>query len=130
MTDRNTWPRDPASPAAGQQPSKEGVSLEDAMAKIAFLCAMHIERQPVLRQVGLFIEQQRDEIENLRRARDQWKDNYQTLLDAKVPAQTAAHVLTRTFWSPCRKYILTVTVGDEISAFDDNGKSWEPTSNA
>jgi hypothetical protein len=50
----------------------EKVSIEDAMSKIAFLCVMHIERQ-------------RDEIEQLKQARDQWKDNYQTLLEAKVP---------------------------------------------
>jgi hypothetical protein len=63
----------------------EKVSIEDAMSKIAFLCVMHIERQPVLRQIALHIEQQRDEIEQLKQARDQWKDNYQTLLEAKVP---------------------------------------------
>ena len=30
-------------------------------------------------------KQQGDEIERLQQARDQWKDNYQTLLEAKVP---------------------------------------------
>ncbi len=44
------------------EPQNEEVSIEDAMTKIAFLCVMHIERQPILHRIGLLIQQQRDEI--------------------------------------------------------------------
>jgi hypothetical protein len=49
---------------------------------------------------------------------------------APVESEREPPYYVRSFWSPCRKYIVTACVpspGSEICVVDDDGRQWEPT---
>lgn len=50
--------------------------------------------------------------------------------DCVVEQLAATRYLTRTFWSPCKRYLVTVhVVGGNIETVqDDSGREWKPAS--